>query len=159
MGTRECPRCHMRTEATDYCPTPGCDCPLFDVPESDPSTEVARELPCVPAPGAAAAAVVTWPWGEVPCADRLFVGRVPPVPAELASRLERDYRNVSRMHAEIRVREQGVTVRDLGSLNGTFINDVRLPEFEEKQVEASDRIRFAGNLEISIASTQRGGAA
>ena len=35
---------------------------------------------------------------------------------------------VSRKHCELRVTEQGVLLRDLGSKNGTFINDVRITE-------------------------------
>ena len=37
-------------------------------------------------------------------------------------------RAVSRRHAEIRMTPNGLLLRDLGSTNGTFINDVRITE-------------------------------
>ena len=37
-------------------------------------------------------------------------------------------RDVSRRHCEIQVSEEGVTVRDLGSTNGTYVNDKRIAE-------------------------------
>ena len=37
-------------------------------------------------------------------------------------------RAVSRRHAEIRMTPSGLLLRDLGSTNGTFINDVRITE-------------------------------
>jgi transcriptional regulator with PAS, ATPase and Fis domain len=39
---------------------------------------------------------------------------------------------VSRLHCELSVRPDGVTLRDLGSTNGTFIGDVRVHEVEVK---------------------------
>jgi pSer/pThr/pTyr-binding forkhead associated (FHA) protein len=37
-------------------------------------------------------------------------------------------RAISRRHAEIRMTPDGLLLRDLGSTNGTFINDVRVTE-------------------------------
>ena len=42
-----------------------------------------------------------------------------------AIRIEGD-RLVSRVHAELSVKDDGVWVRDLGSMNGTFINETRV---------------------------------
>jgi len=40
--------------------------------------------------------------------------------------LKLDDRAVSRVHCEIRVRQDAITLRDLGSTNGTFVEGVRL---------------------------------
>ena len=48
---------------------------------------------------------------------------------------------VSRHHAEIRLADGDVTVHDLGSSNGTFVNGV---ECKEKVLTTGDRIQFGG---------------
>lgn len=45
---------------------------------------------------------------------------------------------VSRAHCEVRVNGQTVTIRDLGSSNGTFVNDQRV---QEVTLKAGDRVR------------------
>ena len=52
-------------------------------------------------------------------------------------------REVSRRHCTISVGSSGVTVRDLGSTNGTYINDKRV---EEKKVRNGDRLRIGGTM-------------
>jgi len=46
---------------------------------------------------------------------------------------------ISRRHAELRVTQAGVTVKDLGSSNGTFINGARITE---GQLAANDSVTF-----------------
>ena len=46
----------------------------------------------------------------------------------------------SRQHAEISVTDDGVWVTDMGSANGTFVND--RPVVERTQLRSGDRIRF-----------------
>jgi pSer/pThr/pTyr-binding forkhead associated (FHA) protein len=93
----------------------------------------------------------------MPLRNRVFIGRVPPVEPDLAQRLERDYGNVSRMHAEISVRDAIVSMRDLGSLNGTSINDMPIVPHQDVRVNLGDRIRFAGTLEATIGLAEPGG--
>lgn len=99
---------------------------------------------------------IVWPWQEaVVVKEHLFIGRVPPAPKDLAVRLEQEYPNVSRAHAELRTEEGRPTVRDLGSLNGTFINDSRLSPHETRALRSNDRVRFGATLEVVISQKSR----
>ncbi|MBD3318627.1 protein kinase [Candidatus Woesearchaeota archaeon] len=49
---------------------------------------------------------------------------------------------VSRRHAELTVSATGFILRDLGSRNGTYVNDERLTLEEKKRLIAGDRVRF-----------------
>jgi len=48
--------------------------------------------------------------------------------------------SLSRLHARVRFSENGVTVEDLGSTNGTFVNDRRVTEVAD--LSSGDRIQF-----------------
>ncbi len=56
---------------------------------------------------------------------------------------------MSSRHAEIEIKGDEVTVTDLGSSNGTFINGVRLEGSKPNKVTASDDIQF-GSSRIAI---------
>src|SRR5947207_15735216 len=58
---------------------------------------------------------------------------------DTGSNLVLDVPEVSRKHAEVRVSGPTVTVTDLHSANGTFVNGERVSEAE---LRAGDRIRF-----------------
>ncbi|MCD4671995.1 MAG: FHA domain-containing protein, partial [Anaerolineaceae bacterium] len=49
---------------------------------------------------------------------------------------------ISRFHAKIVVSEELIGVIDLGSTNGTFVNDVRLEKDEMVVLKAKDEVRF-----------------
>lgn len=67
--------------------------------------------------------VVMWPGGalrrQAPAAGSLVVGRGPDV--ELCV----EHRSISRRHAKITIDARGVTIEDLGSMNGTVVNGAR----------------------------------
>ncbi len=52
---------------------------------------------------------------------------------------------VSRVHARLQMREQKLTVEDMNSRNGTYINGDRIDMFAAKQLRHADLLRF-GNL-------------
>lgn len=54
---------------------------------------------------------------------------------------------ISRHHCVLLVDEETVAIRDLGSRNGTFVNDERL--FGEVELKTGDRIKF-GPLEFDV---------
>jgi hypothetical protein len=61
-------------------------------------------------------------------------------------------RGVSTQHAVLRIRDSGLTVTDLGSTNGTTLNDSddRLPEGEETPLTDGDRIHLGAWTTITI---------
>ncbi len=92
-----------------------------------------------------------WPWGATtPIRGRVFIGRVPPVVDELARRLEQEYPNVSRIHAELIAKDSGMYLRDHHSLNGTFLNGNRVEPEQDVLVPANATIRFASRLEAKL---------
>lgn len=50
---------------------------------------------------------------------------------------------VSRYHAKIEVIESAVLLTDLGSTNGTFINDKRIEENSPYKLKLNDNVRFS----------------
>jgi FHA domain/Domain of unknown function (DUF4388) len=63
-------------------------------------------------------------------------------------------RNVSNYHAEILMEPEGLVLRDLGSTNGTYVNEERV---KRRKLTAGDRIRIGGN-EITVQLTSGEGA-
>ncbi|MEL6307592.1 MAG: FHA domain-containing protein [Chloroflexota bacterium] len=58
-------------------------------------------------------------------------------------------RGVSRRHARIKLREMRMTVEDLGSTNGTYLNNERLESNTEYPLSEKDELRL-GFLTLSI---------
>ena len=55
--------------------------------------------------------------------------------------------SISRYHAFLGVDEEGqVRLSDLGSTNGTFINERRIPEHTPVRIEDGDRLQFGANV-------------
>jgi hypothetical protein len=90
---------------------------------------------------------IEWPWGDCTAvATETLIGRAPPADPALVDRLERDFDNVSRRHAILRFSDGAVTLEDLGSSNGTFVNGVKLPPNQPIRLHDGARIRFAADL-------------
>ncbi len=69
-------------------------------------------------------------------ASGLTIGRVPDNALVLSDT------KASSHHAEIRASENGYTLTDLSSTNGTFVNEQQLSKNEPRQLNASDTIRI-----------------
>ena len=52
------------------------------------------------------------------------------------------YTNVSRLHATIGMERGGAWIRDEESTNGTFVNDVPIPELERHPLADGDQVRL-----------------
>lgn len=57
---------------------------------------------------------------------------------------------VSRKHAEIQKIKAAFFIKDLNSRNGTFVNDVRVPEGKYFKLNPKDVIRLGSKIEISL---------
>lgn len=49
---------------------------------------------------------------------------------------------VSRRHAVIEISQNMCTVQDLGSTNGTWLNEARLPSYVSRMLNSGDMVRF-----------------
>lgn len=94
--------------------------------------------------------VVEWPWGVEAIVDRVVVGREAPAAPDLAARLESEFPNVSRQHGYLRRRDGELFLCDLGSVNGTFVNEARIDANQEVALKMGDRIRFASRLVATV---------
>lgn len=59
------------------------------------------------------------------------------------------HKGVSRHHAALELSGTRLTLRDLSSVNGTFLNGVRLAPHEEHQLRDGDRVRM-GNMTVNV---------
>ena len=90
------------------------------------------------------------PWGELRLdgAEPLQLGRQSPT-GRIADAL-RDRDGVSRFHAEVLLRDGEASLRDLGSLNGTFVNDRRLDRDTPVTLAPGDRIRLGSSVHVEF---------
>jgi len=92
---------------------------------------------------------------KVVISDSIVVGRSQKCGLQIGSSA------VSRRHCEIRVRENAVSVIDLGSSNGTFIDALRLPPGDETPLPSGARLNVGGVrfvVQYSAAPTPASGA-
>jgi pSer/pThr/pTyr-binding forkhead associated (FHA) protein len=80
----------------------------------------------------------------------LLVGREAPAPQSLIDRLQREFDNVSRRHALLRLVADGLWVEDLASTNGTFVNGVRLQARHAVRLSDGATVRFAADLMATV---------
>jgi FHA domain-containing protein len=77
----------------------------------------------------------------------VFIGRVPPVDSALAQHIEANYQTVSRLHAELYLDKDGsLYLRDMGSQNGTKINEERIQKFKPVKLKSGDVVAFSSSL-------------
>jgi len=94
-------------------------------------------------------AVLDWPWGDKSeLTEHLNIGRefgFSPFARELTP-----YTHVSRKHAELLVYGDGVWIRDLGSRNGTYVNNDEVPKGQAYLIDSDSIIRFGPLLAVSL---------
>lgn len=94
-------------------------------------------------------AVLEWPWGlRTELTEHLNIGR--DFQFSLLARELTPYTHVSRKHAELLVYGDGVWVRDLGSRNGTYVNDEEVPKGQAYLIDSDSIIRFGPLLAVSL---------
>ncbi len=80
---------------------------------------------------------------EIPLVSKITLGRDPGNSVVLEDKM------VSRFHAEIQKIKDEYFVKDLNSSNGTYVNDIKVPEKKYIKLEEKDRIRI-GKVELTI---------
>ena len=107
-------------------------------------------------PDPAPPCALVFPWGRVPVARELVVGRGEES-SPISERLDA-FPTVSRRHAVVGAAQGRWTVRDLGSTNGTFVNNARLAEGETRAIQNGDRVGFSQSLQVQVEIAAAGGA-
>lgn len=131
---------------------PAVECPHADCAQPNPAGRD-RCIYC-DRPLAIARFTIAWPWGETASIGaELHIGRAAPAAPALIARLEAAYDNVSRRHAVLRAAAGGLTIEDLGSVNGTFVNQIRIPPHQAVRLHAGTTVRFAADLTARIDGT------
>ena len=106
--------------------------------------------------GQAASCALVFPWGRVPVVGQFGVGReagFSPISGQLGS-----FATVSRRHAVVGAAQGQWLVRDLGSTNGTYLNDERLAEGESRAIGNGDRVGFSRSLQVEVEIAAAGGS-
>ncbi len=98
--------------------------------------------------GAGPRITMEWPWGARVLDGELIVGR-DPAASPLAEQV-RGYDNLSRRHARLRLAAEGLWVEDLGSTNGTFVNETRLTPHQPFLLAESGRLRLAKDFVVTV---------
>ena len=129
------------------CPDP--DCGQANPPGAERCQYCGTTLARPPAPESGTGVRLRFPWGVEPLEETLRIGRNPSF-SLLARRLHPRYDNVSNRHAELRLEDGRILVVDLGSSNGTFVNDRRIGQNSPVEVRLGDRVRFAADLVATI---------
>ncbi len=175
-GTPYCSTCMLAPVPRPEASPP--DGPAAEPPPADPKVPVRAPAPSSPAPSGeaevtrcpdadcvhsgvvpakpcrhcgrrtTASVELVFPWGvePLPPGQVLAIGRED---SPLATNLAQ-YPNVSRRHAELAAADGSVTVTDLGSANGTFVNDRRVEPRNGVAAQAGDRVRLAADLVILV---------
>lgn len=172
MATLTC-AVHGPQDGGPLCPVPGCMNPLRPAPPPPPvrpAVATCGEPGCdTPLDAAGRCAIhslggladevaastpsrfrLVFPWGAtLPVGGEVVrVGRSADA-GVLAGPLD-SYDTVSRRHAEIRMDGDRLVVRDVGSANGTFVNDRRLVPSADHEVHAGDVLSFSSTLRVEV---------
>ena len=109
------------------------------------------------APGAVAAGLVLATSDgatlEIPAKDDVVIGREDPISDVFPDLDLTNYGGldggVSRRHAVIHRSGGGLTIEDMGSTNGTYVNRKRIQPSVPQQIRAGDEVRF-GKVALSV---------
>ena len=104
----------------------------------------------------AASCTLVFPWGRVPVAGQLGIGREAGF-STISGQLDA-FPTVSRRHAVVGSAQGQWVVRDIGSTNGTYVNGTRLAEGETRPIYNGDQVGFSRGLQVTVEIAAAGGA-
>ncbi len=153
----KCPVCNMdMLEGTIYC----LDCgarlhssvkiaPTLENPYEQPkrqSSPLNTQSTIIPSQEIYLVVLETGQVFTLPCEDEYIVGRTsddqPIFPEIDLTPFDGFQGGVSRLHATIKTKESNVTITDLGSTNGTRVNNIRLEPNDPHPIKHGDIITF-----------------
>ncbi|MBF6548639.1 FHA domain-containing protein [Nocardia brasiliensis] len=136
-GEVTCPACGSRGAPTLMCPNCGHDLPDTSAPPEPETSSRGGPLELVLASGARL---------RILPGQLVGIGRDEGFPAAVVFE---NYTNVSRFHGELRYDGDRLYFTDT-STNGTFVNDVRIPQHEEHPISRGDTLRLAADVPVTI---------
>ena len=80
---------------------------------------------------------------KIPMISKITIGRDP------ANNIVLKDKMVSRFHVELQKIKDEFFVKDLNSSNGTYINDIKIPQNKYAKLQRNDKIRL-GKIELFI---------
>lgn len=90
---------------------------------------------------------------QIPTREKTVIGRTDPdrkIKADIdMSRFNGQKKGVSRRHAQLIARDNRITITDLKSANGTYINDLHLTPNQPYRLRDGDRLRL-GDLDLQV---------
>lgn len=96
--------------------------------------------------------MLSWPWGKESLSKNMIIGRDRSF-SSLAPQLT-PYKDISRIHAQIRLMNGEFYLYDLYSTNGTFVEDKRISADEPVRLQKGAQVRFARDLKVTIEEIQ-----
>ena len=100
-------------------------------------------------PSCRALAVLVWPWGDVTMVDhRIAIGRDSEY-SSFANHLRADGK-ISRRHATVEPTETGVNISDMGSSNGTYVDDQPLGYAGSRIVPHDTVLKLGTDLAVEL---------
>lgn len=135
---------------------PACTCCGADVPNGAAACDYCgapaaprADTPTPTGPRTGPATRLRGPWGVLEIGtEPVSIGRQSPVAAIASAVADLDI--VSRHHAEIVVRDGQTWLRDVGSANGTYVNDQRLDPHTPVAVRPGDAVRLGSSVRLEL---------
>lgn len=120
--------------------------------ESEPSpapADAETEAEVQSGASASTQAIIVWPWGDASYLEGMVrVGRDAAF-SQYAHRLVGE-RRVSRRHVQLEATSTGVLIRDLGSKNGTYANDMSIPRKGSSTIASDCVVRLGSDFQFKI---------
>lgn len=91
-----------------------------------------------------------FPWGTQELTDSITIGRGDEATPSIRKHIIESYPNVSHKHASFKVKDNTLYLYDYGSANGTYLNDILLPEKTLIAIRRDCPIRFAKTLTLLV---------
>jgi hypothetical protein len=96
---------------------------------------------------------LAWPWATELLTKSIRIGRNPPAPENIIKAINSyGYNNISRSHADIAQDPATgiVSVTDLGSTNGTYVDGVKIIPNKPTVLKNKAVVRFASGLSVTV---------